>query len=153
MKVARGLLDLRFAQFSAFMLAISVFLMGLAPNMTLVIGGMVLLSTGAAMDLLIRSVATTLVDSNHVAALYTSIAIVESIASCIAAPTIAVLYKWGMLLGGQFQGLPFLVVGGLLAFCFFGMLFVTLPKNTELGQRPEDLVDELFVQEELHITA
>lgn len=151
MKVAQGVIDLRFTQLSAALLGISLFLIGISPSVYLIILSVVLFSIGSAMDLLIRSVATTLVDPDHVAALFTGLAVVESLAVFCAGPALAALFSWGMLLDGEWQGLPFYAVGTLLLFSAVGLLFVKLPKRADLAKPPEESVDESLVQQELYI--
>lgn len=70
------------------------------------------------------------------AVLYTAIALVQSLGVSIAGPALALLWRWGMLLGEKWQGLPYLVVGSLLGVFFVALMAVSVPKSD--GEGGED---------------
>lgn len=64
----------------------------------LAIMGLIVFTFGTGFSALCRSLITALVDEQHVARLYSIIAVVETIGSLIMAPMLAGLYAWGLRL-------------------------------------------------------
>ena len=79
-----------------------------------------LFTLGMGFPPLARSLATSLVESRHpdktsdIGRLYALISVMEGIGSVLAAPGMALAFRWGISLGGPWLGAPF----GLAAVLF-----------------------------------
>jgi hypothetical protein len=105
--------DLRLSQGSGLLLTIGSTIMFLATVPAILILGLVIFALGSAFHITARSLVTSLVASNHVATLYAAIAAVGSGGMLVAGPLLANTYRWGMQLGQNWIGLPFLVAAVL----------------------------------------
>jgi hypothetical protein len=109
--------DLSLARASIVLLFAGALLIAASPTIGLTITGLVVITLGTGFASLIRSLITTLVDKEHVARLYSAIAIVEVISALVASPTLATLYEVGLRWKGAWIGLPFY---GLAVICLCG---------------------------------
>ncbi|KAJ5131395.1 uncharacterized protein N7515_007434, partial [Penicillium bovifimosum] len=104
----------------------------LAPTPAVLIGGLVILSIGAAFMVSTRSLVTSLVRPDNVGTLYSTIAIAQGMGTIVSGPLFANLFRLGMHLGKVWLGLPF-----LQAAVFFG-LAVTAVWHVRLRPSPPD---------------
>lgn len=100
--------DHRLSQGAGILSIIGFAAMGISPTPEFLIGGLVVLSLGAAFLVTTRSLVTALVLPDHVGTLYSAIAISQAIGQFIAGPLFAYLFRLGMHLGDAWMGLPFL---------------------------------------------
>ena len=86
--------------------------------------GFTICTLGGGFCSLTRSLITTFLDREHVARLYSTIAIVEVTTSLAAGPSLAALYAAGLKFKGPWHALPFFILallwllGGLAVWCF-----------------------------------
>lgn len=73
------------------------------------------MALGAGFAINARSLATSLVRPTHFASINIALSISMSIGSMVAGPMLAATWHRGLVLGGAWLGLPFLVAGGLFA--------------------------------------
>jgi hypothetical protein len=83
--------------------------------------GLVICALGFSFQITARSLVTCLVDKNLLGTVYTAIATVTSGGMVFAGPLLAYTFKWGMLLGNSWLGLPFLTAAGLYAISFLSI--------------------------------
>lgn len=83
----------------------------------------------------VRSVATSLVEQNHLATLYTAIEVVTYGGIFVGGPLLASAFRWGMRLGDFWMGLPFLLAAG---FFLLALLAVVVGAARSGGKPPED---------------
>ncbi|KAF2089929.1 MFS general substrate transporter [Saccharata proteae CBS 121410] len=107
--------DLLLARLSAVALTTGFLLIGLAPSLPLLIAVLPVEVAGYGVMILVRSVATSLVERHHIARLYTVLSVCEVAGMMAWSPLIAKLLETGLRVGGVAMGLPFFVTGGLMA--------------------------------------
>ena len=134
--------DLLIARMSAIFLFVGWLVIATSPNIGLTIGGLVIMTLGAGFDSFLRSLITTLVDKEHVARLYSAIAVVEISSSLVASPVVATLYSVGLKWKGPWIALPFY---GLTVICFIGGLGVWIfgflkPAHVQVPYEDEEQV-------------
>ncbi len=84
--------------------------------------GLILLTLGMGFPPIARSLATSLVESKHadgssdIGRLYSLISVMEGIGSLVAAPGMALAFRWGISLGDEWLGAPFGLAALLFAF-------------------------------------
>lgn len=71
-----------------------------------------------------RSLASLLVKPEALGTTYAAIAVITSLGMMVAGPLVAATFKRGLLLGGDWLGLPFLMAAGLYAVAFGAVGFV-----------------------------
>ncbi|KAL3424549.1 major facilitator superfamily transporter [Phlyctema vagabunda] len=113
--------DLLLARASIFFLFLGTLCIAASPTISLTVIGLIIYTFGAGFIALCRAVITTLVDKEHVARLYAAIALVETVGTLAASPTLAGLYSLGMKLKGPFIGLPFFFLAFILFLAGLGM--------------------------------
>ncbi|KAJ5114323.1 hypothetical protein NUU61_000082 [Penicillium alfredii] len=107
--------DYRLTQGSGALSAMGFAAMSLAPAPAVLIGGLVILSLGAAFLVTARSLATSLVRPDQVGTLYSAIAIAQAAGMLVAGPLFANLFRLGMHMGSVWMGLPFLQAAAFYA--------------------------------------
>lgn len=106
--------DLRLAQASAVLSALGTMLQGLAETKAALVAGIVVAGTGGGYTFMIRGLMTSLVGGHEIGLMYTSIAVVETLAALVSGPVYAGLFNVGLAWGDQWVGLPFVVSGWVL---------------------------------------
>ena len=123
--------DLYLVRVSLAFVAVGWLLVGLSPNIPTVAISMAIGSLGMGFALLLRSFLTSLVESHHIARVYSVISIVDTLGVIFGSPLLAGLFKRGLALGGAWVGLPFYFTG-LVGFVFLLVLLgVRLRKGEE----------------------
>lgn len=74
---------------------------------------------------------TSLIDPSQISRLYAVLAVVETIGSLVAAPTMSKVFSRGLEIGGTWTGMAFLVVGGVYGVVGVGIWCV----NVKVGDR------------------
>ncbi|KAE8379425.1 major facilitator superfamily domain-containing protein [Aspergillus bertholletiae] len=111
--------DLRITQGSAAVLAVGFAIMAVAGQPALFAFGVSILALGWGFYSTLRNVATTLVAESQIGTLNTTIALVQGVGSMLAGPLLASAFRKGMVLGGIWMGLPYMV--GALLFLLAGL--------------------------------
>jgi MFS family permease len=139
LKMNPAMKDLRLSQGSGLLLTVGSIIMFLAPVPAILILGLVIFALGSTFHLTARSLVTSLVVSDHVATLYSAIAVVTSGGMLVAGPLLANTYRWGMQLGENWIGLPFLVAASLYLLALLAISFVKLKiERDETSLPPEE---------------
>jgi hypothetical protein len=73
--------------------------------------GLIITTLGTGYTLLTRSLLTSLVEKHHIATLYNTMAVLETIGTVVAGPIMAGTFRWGLEMGGGWIGMPFLCAG------------------------------------------
>ncbi|KAK5017631.1 hypothetical protein LTR16_002355 [Cryomyces antarcticus] len=123
--------DLYLACLSAALIALGFSGLALAPTATLAAVGLVLTSLGSSAMFMIRSSMTSLVESHHVARLYTVVSVVDTLGLMEGGPLAAGLFRAGLRVGGAWVGLLFAVLAGLFAGAALLLCFVRIRKGGE----------------------
>lgn len=109
--------DLWIARGSIVLTTVSFLIMGIAAQPALLVFGLLVYNLGTGFGAAMRSFAIHTVggqESPDIGKLMSTIAIVESIGVVIAGPLLNQMFQWGMDLGNEWLGLPFLAA--MLAF-------------------------------------
>lgn len=115
--------DKRIAQVSASFLVAGAAVIFFASTSTPLIGGQVLFCLGHAFAVPVRSLVASMVEQEHLGAVFTLISVMTYIGLLAGGPLLAAMFKWGMTLGEFWMGMPFLISG----VCFsFALLSVSL---------------------------
>lgn len=77
--------------------------------------GLIITTLGTGYTLLARSLLTSLVEKHHIATLYNTMAVLETIGTIIAGPIMASTFRWGLEMGGAWVGMPFLCASVMFA--------------------------------------
>lgn len=141
--------DLFLARFSVIVLVVGALLIAISPTIILTIVGMVVFTLGTGTVALTRSLATTLVDQEHVGRLYAAIGLIETCGSLAAGPALAALYNLGLKLQGPWVGLPFFALAvicfvGAIGIWSFGFLTKKHPRGT-LSSDEEDVSESALL--------
>ncbi|TKA57570.1 hypothetical protein B0A49_10577 [Cryomyces minteri] len=137
--------DLYHARLSAALLALGFSGLALAPTATLAAVGLILTSLGSGAMFMIRSFMTSLVESHHVARLYTVVSAVDTLGLMAGGPLAAGLFRAGLKVGGAWVGLPFAVLAGLFAGVALLLCFVRIRKGGEAVVKDGDTADGVLV--------
>jgi hypothetical protein len=113
--------DLLLSRLSITLLCLGMILLFLAQSLPLFLPALILVSLGAGFPVLINSLISRLVTPDHAATLYTSVGVCEAVGFLISGPIFSWVYHWGLVLGGFWTGLPFLVAGILYACAMLGI--------------------------------
>ncbi|KAL3428495.1 MFS multidrug transporter [Phlyctema vagabunda] len=103
--------DLWLARVSILFLPTGFIMIGLAQTPGVAGLGLMITTLGTGYSSLVRSLVTSMTEPHHVARLYTAVTVFDTLGSLISGPILAVLYQWGMRLGGGWIGMPFFVAG------------------------------------------
>ncbi|WPH04176.1 MFS general substrate transporter [Acrodontium crateriforme] len=133
--------DLYLTRISFALVAAGWTIMGLAPNIPIMIIGMVINSLGAGAYLMIRAYIISLVPAHHVARVLTIASLTETAGSMFGGPLLSTLYERGLHLGGGWVGLPWYFIG-ILTFVFVGLLMIIRMQPGESETITSDFEDE-----------
>lgn len=126
-----------------FLSKISIVILGIggvmiaSPTIGMTITGLIVWTLGTGFPSLTRSLITTLVDKQHIARLYSMIAVCETLAALISGPMLNGLYSLGINKGGSWIGLPFYclsVICALTAVCLWIFGWVSREKVKGVGR-------------------
>ena len=124
--------DILLARLSLTVMALGIFIEGLAPQVSILLIGLVIATLGTGASAMLRSFMTSLVHPNEVARLYTAISIVQTLGVMFASPIAAGLFSAGLARGGgAWLGLPYLVTAGFIAVMAGGLWVVRVGDGSE----------------------
>ncbi|KAI1807049.1 MFS general substrate transporter [Daldinia bambusicola] len=121
--------DLSLARWSYALLAVSLFVLGLAPTLSGFVFGLLLMALGSGFNSLTRSLMSLYVDPEHRSRLFSLVAMVEVVGSVYAQPFLAALFALGMKLGGGWIGLPYYGLSVLITVAVALLYFVKVPNE------------------------
>lgn len=129
-KPERG--DLEVAKYSAILMMVGMFAIGLSPDAVLMVIGLVIYTCGTGFYSAIRSVAVALVGGDrtpHTATLFSAMSVSSGLGVIVSGPLLPITFHWGQQIGGVGLGLPFLLGGLLVASAAIIMFFVRIPET------------------------
>jgi hypothetical protein len=100
--------DLWLGRISGTVFTLSFLGLGLAPKLPFLVSALVVDAFGWGWFSFLRSLATSLVESHHVARLNSFIGVLDTIGLMVGSPLLAALFTKGLEFGGPWLGLPFL---------------------------------------------
>ncbi|KAK3683305.1 hypothetical protein B0T22DRAFT_244719 [Podospora appendiculata] len=106
--------DLVLSQVSAALLALGFLGVGLAPNLPVLVTGLLTNALGWGLFPFLRSLSTGLVEPHHVARLNSCIGVFDTAGLMVGSPLLAALFTKGIEVGGVWFGLPFLVCAAVV---------------------------------------
>jgi MFS family permease len=144
--------DLYLGRACAVLTSLGFFLIALAPSLPLLIAAMGINTLGSGTHLYLRSLATSLVESHHVARLNTFVSWIDTIGLMAGSPLLAWLFEKGVELDGPWMGMPFLFCAATFAIVAVLLGMVSLgaggsglqlsreqqPLNSEDGEGADD---------------
>jgi len=113
-----------------------------APNIYAFIPALIISSLGAGFPVLLNSLISRLVTPDHAATLYTSIGVCETMGFLISSPLFSQVYHWGLVAGGVWVGLPFMVAGCAYACAVAGIGALRVNDKVEIGEELETSIQE-----------
>ncbi|CAG8955462.1 hypothetical protein HYFRA_00010328 [Hymenoscyphus fraxineus] len=98
--------------------------LGIAPVIGLAIPSFVCLSMGSGIIDILRSLLTYTIAAEDISVVYSAMTILIVLGSSIAGPVYTGTFALGLRLGSPWEGLPFMVAGGLFVLSFVILFFV-----------------------------
>lgn len=108
-----------------------------APVPAILIFGLVILSLGSTFPISSRSLATAIVQPDHVGTLYSAIAVAQSVGLLVSGPLFAGLFRLGLHLGDAWMGLPFLQAALFYVVACVAVSCIRLRSSQRNGQEEE----------------
>ncbi|PYH97882.1 MFS general substrate transporter, partial [Aspergillus ellipticus CBS 707.79] len=105
--------DLYLARSSMVAITVGFAIMGVAPVVGLSMLGIAIYTTGTGYGTFARSLVSALIDPTKLGALYSTIALMDTLGSLLAGPTMSGAFRWGVHLGGAWLGMPYLISAAL----------------------------------------
>lgn len=127
--------DKKIAQFCGILLAVGSGVVFLATSWVPLVAGDVLASLGASFSVPVRSLITSLVKKDELAAMYTTLSVLTYGGIIFGTPFLTAAFKWGLQSGEFWVGLPFLIAGA--SFAIATMAVSAAPAETR-EERLED---------------
>ncbi|MCJ1286766.1 hypothetical protein MMC26_006112 [Xylographa opegraphella] len=115
--------------------------LGLAPEIGLAVIGIILMSFGAGLHALVRSLVTLHTSSNNISVVYSAMSMVTTVTAALAGPLFNETYSAGLQLGKMWHGLPFFIAAGLVALDFVLTLFIRENHTTSMPAQAENQDD------------
>jgi MFS family permease len=130
--------DLKLALISFGILTPGFLFLGSAPTLAYFILALLVLAMGSGYSSFARALMTSHVDPEHRSQLFTLVGMLETAGTMYSGPLLAGLFSVGMRKGGQWIGLPYLVLAGFAAMALAVMAFVRLPKSKAIAGEGEE---------------
>jgi len=111
--------------------------LGSAPTLAYFIFALLVIALGSGYSSFARALMSSHVDTEHRSRLFTLVGMLETAGTMYSGPLLAGLFSVGMRKGGQWVGLPYLVLAGFAAVALVVMAFVRLPKIQAVGGEDE----------------
>ncbi|KAK3073111.1 hypothetical protein LTR53_005592 [Teratosphaeriaceae sp. CCFEE 6253] len=135
--------DLYLTRLSMFFMLAGFVLIAMSPSAWTVAISLAIASLGSGAYLVLRSFIASLVPAHHIARLFSTITLIDTLGSMFGSALLAGLFKRGLVLGGGWIGLPFYFIG-LISAAFAAMLFTVRLRPGESGDKlADDAPDEL----------
>ncbi len=129
--------DLLLARFSSVTLVLGSLIIAFSTNGYILAVGLVVISCGAGLSSLVRSLANALIEEHHIGILNTLIGMVDSIALMIAGPLLSSTLSAGFRMGGPWIGLPFICAAAMYGVCLAVTLCFRLPPGKSPAVRED----------------
>lgn len=129
--------DKLIAQASGIFLVLGSGSIFLAKSSMVIVAGQLLSSLGDVFALPVRSLATSLVEQNHLGTLYTFIEVLSQGGLIAGHPLLSSAFRWGMQLDELWLGLPFLIAAG----CFLLALVAVSIVPVKMGDMTPGMLD------------
>lgn len=110
--------NLEISRYSAVMLSLGFFIIGISPIASLMVVGLIVFTSGTGFFASIRSVGIAAVGgekSSHIGKLFASMTVATSIGSMVTGPLVPLFFSWGQKIGEVGLGLPYIMLAFLLA--------------------------------------
>jgi MFS family permease len=130
--------DLKLALISFGIFIPGFLFLGSAPTLAYFIFALLVLALGSGYSSFARALMSSHVDPEHRSRLFTLVGMLETAGTMYSGPLLAGLFSLGMRKGGQWIGLPYLVLAGFAAMALVVMAFVRLPKGQAVGGEGEE---------------
>ncbi|KAK2037263.1 MFS general substrate transporter [Colletotrichum somersetense] len=108
----------------------------LAPNLSVVVVGLVFYTLGNGFSSFARSLLSSLVEKDMVGTLFTTLSMMDTLGSLLAGPIVAKTFGWSMRLDGIWKGLPY-----VMSFIICGLASLALSRAGS-GGLPGKHVDD-----------
>jgi MFS family permease len=132
--------DLKFSQASCILLSAGFAMIGLAESPQLMVLGLIISALDATFLATLRSAMTSFVSPVFVGTLYTATSAAQGIGVLISGPLLALIFTWGLSLGGFWIGSPYLLVSALYLVAFLAIICLRQLRGYKLSR--STLADE-----------
>jgi hypothetical protein len=105
--------DIFISKASAIVAVLGSFLIAVSFHPAMAGAGVGIMSLSSGFSPVVRSIASSLVNPEHIGTLYTSMGVVTMFGITVSGPINAMSFNLGLHLGGLWSGLPYLVNSGL----------------------------------------
>jgi hypothetical protein len=138
--------DLFTAKASAAVAALGCILIALSFHPAIAGAGMGIVSLSAGFSPAVRSIASSLVNPEHIGTLYTAMGVVLTLGIILSGPVVAISFRIGLQLGGLWSGLPYVVSTALLLMTIAALSRIRPPIASELPIEEEGTDDESWYE-------
>ncbi|KAJ6442834.1 MFS transporter [Purpureocillium lavendulum] len=147
-KVPAKVKDLRLARMSISLIMVGFAVLVVAPRIWVVIVGLVFYTMGTGFGAFARSLVSSLGEQHMIGTLFTTLAIMDTIGSLLAGPTVAATFSWSLRLGGVLRGMPYLFAFILCGLATLALMQVRLPPQQRRSGASEDEESTAFLRPE-----
>jgi hypothetical protein len=124
--------DIFISKTSAIVAVLGSFLIAVSFHPTMAEAGVGILSLSSGFVPVVRSIASSFVDPEHIGTLFATMGVVTTFGVIISGPLIAASFDLGLHLGGLWSGLPYLVNSGLFLMSLAALARIHPPMAPEL---------------------
>lgn len=125
------------ARISILLVSIGNFGLGLSNHVATFVPSLVMYNMYTAYLAALRSVVTEIAGESKLAVVFSTMGLLDSLGMLVAGPVMAQAYSLGLRLGGDWQGLPFYISGGLVAIVAV-MMWSAQISNHEKGEEEQE---------------
>ena len=118
--------DLAISRWSVAFFALGSLFIALAPAVPFVAFGIVVFALGSGFGPAARSLATSFCRGDETGLLYSVLGLAQTIGGLTAGPLLTLSFRWGLHMGHEWSGLPFVMVAGLFVSGLIAISFVKL---------------------------
>ncbi|KAK3191038.1 hypothetical protein K4F52_002988 [Lecanicillium sp. MT-2017a] len=129
--------DMWIARISILLVSIGNFGLGLSNHVATFVPSLVMYNMYTAYLAALRSVVTEIAGESKLAVVFSTMGLLDSLGMLVAGPVMAQAYSLGLRLGGDWQGLPFYISGGLVAIVAV-MMWSSQISNHEKGEEEQE---------------
>lgn len=128
--------DLWLSRGSVILLTVGCFIIGFAPTLPSVLGGVTVYTFGCGFDALCLTLISIFVEPSQSARIFSIYCLITTLGSLVGPPSLAGLFNLGLRLGNRWIGLPFFGTGVIYIIVASVVWLIRLPSSTQREAGP-----------------